>query len=291
GIDRDLLERARGGQPVLLDPVTCPKCLYSASSDVFDEPVDEGTKKWILSKPLLVPQHRPGLRGPTEGMEPEGARFPAWVRHDLIAQIRRHQGAGPDELSYRLCEVAWSVRFEENPFQEGFTSDEADAAVVASGVAVPDPAGRDDVAFDLAVARALLPKLPGLPPAQRRPAAMLAGFLLRTHGEHPELLEALPTLALGSELEAAVRTSIELERGYQARALTEIEKLLPSLPADSENLPVLTYLAGELHRRLGRPEPARDYFRKAAALPNAQDWVKAWSAEQEKLTQLPSLPR
>jgi len=299
GQDRDFLRRARGAQTVLLLPVTCPKCLYSGYIGDFKEPVEEKVKQKILAgKALVPPKHAPlapgdeGRRALTEGLEPKGTKRPAWARHDLVAQTLALKGAPKDTVAFEYLAAAWSVRFEENPFARLMESSEKADRDWLNGLDLgADREGLGNpAANEITVARALLKRLDTFPKERRRFAALCAAWLLRTHGEHEALLRALPAVAAHLDKAAAealvrsARASVELERGYQRKARAIYVEMLAAakMPNEGER-PVLTYLVGELSRRLGEPAMARAYFDRVAALEKAPEWLRTWSREQKAL--------
>lgn len=285
GQDRDFFSRAAGSPAFMLAITSCPKCLYSGFEKDFvpadaekgaGPEIDAETRQAILGGKAL---HAPASLA-SSGRDPKD--LPAWAKLDLAAQVAALQGVDPDRLSTMHQRASWSVRIEENPFvglggrvPEGFSLDDA----------IDNPA-----LAEVALGHRLLEALSGLEGKARREAAIAAGELLRSHGEHEALLAGLPAIrkAIGPEqapdLEERVRASIELERSYLRKASAVLEQLLASKGELPEH-PVYTYLVGELARRLGDGKKAELMLGRTLVLEGAPEWVLKYAKEQLALVQ------
>lgn len=218
GADRDLLQRAGGGQPLLLLTVTCPKCHYSADSDDFEKPVDPELAAAVKAGRIKMPAYKTyPSEFYTEGLRAKD-QPPAWVSHALIAEQMRLQGASPDELSHRLMQVVWSMRFEANPLRD-LAGDEAWKLMIETLPLNPEETGNRADA-EVLLARRALADLDKFPADKRQLVASTAAFLLRSHGENEELLEFLESYQpeVPWPLQET-REAISLERAYQQQVL------------------------------------------------------------------------
>ena len=287
GADPDLMRRAGGAFPLIVEPILCSKCHFATwSVSSLDEPVPEKLKTALLAQesPFVVPEFVPivpsgPLRGPyTEGLDSKQTS-PAWVRYDLLAQQFSFTGESA-WLRYQAAHnAAWAVRLRENPLQE-FLFDMTREQFTEALKGIDSKKERDNPAADqIDAARKILKN-----DALTKDQAVVAGFLLRTHGELTDLEEAWPRIvkAIGEEhLTSKVQKSIALERVYLGKALACVEELLLD-PPEQVQPGVLHYLKGEFHRRLNQPAEAREAYAKAleGELP---DWLKDWAKGQPEL--------
>lgn len=281
GADRDLLQRAGGGQPLLLSTVTCPQCHYSASEGSFAQPVDPRLAAWVKAG-VKVPAYKtyPSERF-TEGLRAKD-QPPAWVSHALIAEQMRFMGAPADDVSHRDMQVVWSMRFELNPLDD-LAGEEGWKLIREAGQTAPDQNRAD---AELALSRQALANLDKFPADKRGLVVGTAAFLLRAHGENVDVLAALdsyeptgPTAENWKSVAAETREAIALERTYQAKALASLNEAI----AASQEPAVLIYLTGELHRRMGDRDAARAAYARAASEKGLPDWLKTWVTEQAAL--------
>jgi hypothetical protein len=268
GADPDLMERAGGAFPLIVEPILCSNCLFAAwSESSLDEPVSDELKQALLSEdpPFVVPEHEPivpngPLRGSfTEGLDSEQVT-PAWVRYDLLGQQLAFL-EGSAWLQFQAAQRgAWAVRLRENPFIE-FLFDMSREEFEEALKGLKQDKQRDNPATaQIEAARQLLTKN-----ELSKNEAVVAGYLLRTHGELTELEKALPRLitAIGEDdLTSKVEASIALERRYLIEALKHTEVLLAN-PPEGVDRGILHYLEGEFHRRLDQPEQARIAYERA----------------------------
>lgn len=278
GRDRDLCEHAVGEQALLVAPHTCPRCLFSGYPEEFSSPASESLKQLVLRQRVL---------------RAAGELSKAWVRHDLIAQRLLLEGAPPERLGEQYLRTAWAVRLGDGG---GF---DALAAELAAGedswfrlqllggkFVVRRENGEAELAIEMAEAAAS--RIAALPRDKGRAASILAGHLLRARGENQILLKLLPLLQVPFDpsewtaLEDSVRRSIAVEERYQRLALGEFSKALEQTDhlLAEERRALLTYLCGELARRIGDKQRAAALYRRVPSLAGAPDWLQQWSREQ-----------
>jgi tetratricopeptide (TPR) repeat protein len=119
-------------------------------------------------------------------------------------------------------------------------------------------------------------------------AALAAIHTLRRYGENAEAQTALPVLKTVmpaqqySEFEHFVNDSIACEQKFQAKALPLFERVIPTKENPNEKAG-LTYLCGELHRRLGNRDKAKFYYEQCVAIKGHPQWLETWAKEQSDL--------
>ena len=291
GVDRDFCRHAIGSQPLLLVATTCPKCHYSAFADGFaakpPAAVIEAVKKGAL---VVAPHASPKARGDEEGVAPS-SNLPAWVRHDLILQVLRLGKASTFKLAWQALVTSWAVRLEARMDVGGAAEDEKtfEALVARSGIKGDDRSG-DSVKLGAWLIR----NLPTLPEKEAVVAAPVAIRLLRERGENGLLLASLGALQKGfapdrwASIEKTLRESAQLEQKYQREAVALFEKYLasPECAKDDDRFHV-TYLAGELHRRLGERDKALELYVKAEKMTQGSAEIRKWLAEQKATVATP----
>ena len=292
GIDHDFCRHAVGSQPLLMVATTCPKCHYSAYADDFEKKVAPDVIKAVKGGALVVPSYAPvKTTAVDEGMESPPNSLPAWVRHDLVLQVLRLQKAPAFDQAWQMLVTSWAVRLEARIDMGAETESEKifDALVKRSGVKGDDRSG-DSVKLG----RWLVSNLPKLSADEARVAAPAGIRLLRERGENGMLLSGLEALKLGfpaerwPAIEKALRESAALEQKYQRMAVEAFTKYLPTPECTKEEDRFhVTYLVGELHRRLGEGTKALEFYQKAETFPKGSKELKEWITEQKALLATP----
>ncbi len=280
GVDRDFLEWAGGDQPIVYLPITCTKCFYSGYEDDFaaDAKVPEDVAKRIRDEKALKPLEE-AAAGPPD----------AWVRYDLIAQTYALLGKGHRTLAWQHLRAAWAARIQKAHLTRPIDGDALEALdgwMEGKKPAGAEGKGRAQAALLLAAeCEAMLPEAQG---EDGRMAALAAILLYRIHGENTAALRVLaaakPHLdeALAARLQKELPPQIEQERALQRKALAEFEAAVGEEKDDAEKAG-MTYLCGELCRRVEEWDRARGFYEAASALPGAADWLKEWCSEQSAL--------
>jgi hypothetical protein len=279
GTDRDFLQHAGGSQPILLAMGCCPKCHYANYvDDLLEKPkVPEEIKAFLHSPDFRFPEfEKKRWSGDEEGYSPR--EVPAWAAYDARAQIVTRTGkAQPKDLANLYLKAAWCVRFEENPFAEECDQlDDASRKLLRP--LLPQPTQESNPSDQrIQWATDLLPRVATLPEPQARIAAIWSSYTLREHGENELLLRSWPSLKahFSSDPTPALQKSVELEKHYQALALDSLTQAIQSEPKAN-----LVYLAGELNRRLGKAQEARQRYDQALTL-NPPDWFQEWIKQQK----------
>lgn len=292
GIDHDFCRHAMGSQPLLLVATTCPKCHYSAYADDFEKKVPPELAKAVKGGALVMPAYSPvKATAADEGVESPRNSLPAWVRHDLVLQVLRLKKAPAFDQAWQMLVVAWAVRLEARIDTGVETENEKvfEALVKRSGVKGDDRSGDS-----IKLGRWLISQLPKLTADEARVAAPAAIRLLRERGENGMLLSSLETLKIGFPaerwpgVEKALRESAALEQKYQRMAVEAFSKYLasPECTKEEDRFHV-SYLVGELHRRLGEREQALEFYQKAEKFPKGSKELKEWITEQKALLATP----
>ncbi len=274
GQDRDFFRQA---EPFMLTATTCPTCLYSGTTADFQAGPDGGgpeisdaVRRAVLERHALVVPDGGSIEEP-------------WVRLALAAQVADLRGDSPEDLGWARLQVSWAVRITDETLQPKPFDDPAFLAIRKR----PE----NPAMLDLESAAWLTDPKRG---ALTRDRATLAASLLRVHGEHEALLALMPKLRAVMDpktwpaQEAALRKSIERERDYQRQAQQAFEAALASgtPPANPEAPAVLTYLVGELSRRLGDDAKARLWLTRAPTISGAPAFLATYAKEQ--LARLPA---
>lgn len=283
GVDRDMMEWSRGGSPLFLQPVTCTVCTYSAKrASGFELAVPQAVLQQLESRTL--PQHDPITPNSelrvryTEGLE-SNQTVPVWIRLELFAQQREWESADALERAGAWLEVAWATRLEINPFA-GPLEKVPDGDFLPLFARVEDPETNQAVE-EVKLAREMLQALSEGEKGWRD--LVLAGFMLRRHGEFPDLerhMEVIET-RLGEDFRADLETSIEREKKFLGLALKVLDdELIGQQVSGAPAQPVLHYLSGELCRRLGQTERARERYQEALNSPELPEEMRPWAREQ-----------
>lgn len=285
GVDRDFCRHAVGSQPLLLVATTCPKCHYSAFADGFTTKPPAAIIQAVKKGALVVAPHASSkARTPSSDL-------PAWVRHDLILQVLKLGKAPTFKVAWQALVTSWAVRLEARIDVGGAAEDEKafQALVARSGLK-----GDDRSSDSVKLGARLIHQLPTLPEKEAAVAARVAIRLLREHGENGLLLASLGALQKGfapdrwTSVEKALRESAQLEQKYQREAVTLFEKYLASPECTKEDDRFhVTYLAGELHRRLGERDKALALYVKAEKMGQGSPEVRTWLSEQKAAVATP----
>lgn len=314
--DTDLMNHTLGAEVIPLFPATCSRCYYSgypsefieldeAKADPEDE-ADEGeAKKVELSddqKKKLGATLKPRVKI-ERGMGPD--KIPAWARYDLLAQTYAALGKRTSDVAFQYLRGSWAERIESTPSR---ALDEATAKALWQENAAGDERPEAYADYDAkhkeragaANAKALLAAVAKRPDDRQTPELLEAIDGLRPHGDNEEILALLPAMKerLPPEVYGpyakALEASIARERQHQARAAALFAKAAGEPPPppdpdegeDEDSRPgwgnVMTYLAGELHRRMGHADEARSFLERAAKA-EEPDWVGPLASDQLKL--------
>jgi len=283
GQDRDFLTRARGEQPVLIYPKTCPQCFYSGYPDDFGS-VSEVVKEQILRKGALKPMV-------LISQEAKSYEIPASVKYDLIAQTYQLRAEPEKTLAQQFLKASWATRMESG------------LALMILGEEVVkkvlqwekdqwkrEEAAKHDnrVLYQIQIARDYIEAAKSSEGEVQMIAALAAAGTFRLYGENTEAENAFPILKnimperQFSDFEEHLSKSIARERHFQTKALLLFEKVI-QIEEDENEKACLTYLCAELHRRLENWDKARKYYTQCLQIDGRPAWLEKWVKEQREL--------
>jgi HEAT repeat protein len=273
GQDTDFCVHARGTPPRPYGVWTCPKCYYSNPASKFADVPSEGTAKRILEE----------LKPPWPIKEDMSQKdIPGWVKFGLLATVAQWEGANEADLAGIHLQASWAARLQlqwalaplfKNAQMQGklaALSERVDRLMQETAEGDPDSTNPRDL--EVKAAGALLDEVREgkLPPEEVPLQEFLAALLYRGRGENPQAVSVLARLKESEGSAPALRAvcrnlleSIDIERRFQRETLGMIEKAMEKGLLKGQDLAVNQYLLGELHRRLGEPEKAVPWYRKA----------------------------
>lgn len=285
GVDRDLMEWSVEGSALFLRPVTCPTCTFSASRVAgFRESVSAAVQEHLSRRKL--PEHQPIEPNSRErqrygqGLE-SPQTVPVWIRLSLVAEQKTWDRAPALTRASAWQEVAWAIRLEQNPF--GPLLDEVpDSAFDRLFARLQSPESNQAVE-EVKLGRDLLAEFTEQNQTKARESLILAGFMLRRHGEFKELEQHLTEIEaeLGVAFRVKLEESIANERVFLKRCLEVLEAEV--VPTTSSAVEV--YLAGELFRRIGFATRAQERYQQALGMEGLPDRLRPWVLEQLALVE------
>jgi len=283
GQDHDFLERAAGEQPVLIYPKTCPHCFYSGYPDDFKS-VSEAVIEQILHKGALKPML-------PISQDAKSYEIPASIKYDLIAQTYRLCAKPEKTIARQFLNASWATRMEPG------------LPLLILGEEVVDQVHqwkRDQwnkkeasrlgnlALYRIQNARDYIEVAKSSEGEVQTIAALAAIENFRLYGENAEAANALLILKKimpekrFSDFEKYLNESIARERHFQTKALLLFEKIIQT-EEDKNEKACLTYLCGELHRRLENWDKARKYYVQCLQIDDHPDWLEKWVKEQRDL--------
>ncbi len=279
GVDRDLFARALGPQPVFFRISTCPSCGYSGYPHDFDPSIhiSQNVRQRILEEPGLELPH-----GFTPQSEPRDLGAPE--RYALAIQCYRWRDRSHEALAWLHLRASWVQR----DLGAMLPPDERIALVFAFIERWRPPMrpeqNQRDIEMQLVTRVAEALEFGRFSRYQKPYVELVLALLLRRHGENLQaeaLLERLEKIESFDEpvrhAMADMMETMQRERDHQENALRHFEQALKLDEIKNENRAVATYLVGELHRRLGRDQEARHWFRQAVKDTQLPDHVRRWA--------------
>lgn len=285
GVDRDMMEWSRGGVPLFLQPVTCPTCTFSADrASGFQVAVPYAVLQKLEARKMptfepIIPNSRERERY-AEGLESRQT-VPVWLRLRLLAEQMEWSSAPAVQRASAWQQVAWSTRLELNPFSGPLEQvPDEDFVRLFKRLEAPDS---NQAVEEVKLGRELLQEHMGLHGEKAKRALVLGGFLLRRHGEFAELEANYSSIEsiLGPRFRRDLSQSVAHERLFLKLSLVVLEEeMLPSPGPDDPPPPVLDYLAGEMHRRLGQSVEARQFYQRALSAQDLPAELRPWVEDQ-----------
>ncbi|MHC4606248.1 MAG: DUF2225 domain-containing protein [Planctomycetota bacterium] len=263
GVDRDRCRHTFKTLPMEHYIWVCPGCHFAGSKRDYGPHVkiSDEHKKVILE----------GLKPPVELKKDMTQKdLPGWAKYDLLAQVQEIRGAKPLTLANTYLKASWAARqrgavklppfpewdellgkygIDKTPLEIGPKQNRAEHELKMAGKLVADmKKGR----------------------WQKGPkgvlAPYLAAYLYRRRGENDVaqawITEVEKRRGQNSFVDEAVvkmKESIVTERKYQKLCAALIEKQAAAGLTKGQ-IPEVFYMLGELHRRLGDRDRARDAY-------------------------------
>jgi hypothetical protein len=270
----------------------CPSCGYAARPKEFERKLGEEDRRALAG----------GLK-PGEAIK-KGAKqadIPGHVKFDLLAQVAVLRKLGPVDVGRAWLNAAWSCRqqgavylddFEEwETLRTSYGLNQTPMQLGTEGKG-KDKRSRNRTDFELEAARRIEKDVEAKKHeggANKILARYLAAYLYRRHGETFEAEKWLASLApfkgensVVDEAADRVRASIPREREYLKKAL---EVYVPAVEGGSLEKPVVpevSYICGEIQRRLGDRPVASTWYQKAIDA-GASDALKELATRQKAL--------
>lgn len=267
GFDWDFMAWARGAQPVLIIPTTCPDCYYSGYASDFNEELEisKEIRKKIKKENILNP-----MTEITDAMIKQG--IPAYVKYDLIAQTYSLLGKRETIVGNQYINGAYSVRaIWSQPKLSKELDDKLWSFIDENENDELREKINNNALYETELALNWARTLDSKRGIDKDVRLLASLYYLRKHGENAEVKKLLSELnhIEDSNVAAIWRTelekSIELEKYFQEKAIKNITAGLDQLedkPTKSAN----AYLVGELNRRIGNDSEARKYFEISKAI-------------------------
>lgn len=289
GSDADFLRLARGSQPIHFHAIGCPHCYYAGYFDDFNENVKFSRK---LANDLRVKlKPRIAIKKGTASNA-----IPSWVRYELI--IQRHAlTAGHDlsklnhaKIANWYLHVAWCLRLTSEPLKTipvklaKAATKRIEAETAKAGP--HDNAAQAEVELGIKLAQ----QLKSAKGNDATELGLAALYLLRMHGEHDRALAVLedlePHLSPNrfNTLDMHIHATIKNEKKYQLKAVEEFKDALDLF--NKKNKLSVTYLIGEIHRRLGETKAATFFFEQVLADKDSPEWLVELTKQQKKRNSL-----
>jgi len=218
--------------------------------------------------------------------------IPGHVKFDLMAQSARIRKAPPEQAGVAWLGASWSCRqqgaidfadFDEweqlkgsyglnqTPMQLGLTKNRTDSELEAARKLEKDVEAKK---YERGVNRIL--------------SRYLLTFLFRKHGENVDALRWLGEVdklkgenSIVDDAAVKTRTSIDLERAFQKKAIDAYVEVVDSNKADKRTAGV-AYLIGELYRRLGERDSALSWYQTALEKAEGDDFKKRITDQKAK---------
>ncbi len=263
GVDYDFCPHAFKTTPLEHRVWVCPSCCFAGLKKDFDATFDETQKKRL----------RENLAPFVEALKSAGTKnLPGHVKFDLLAQVALILRSGNLAVGRAYLNASWSCRQQGAIRLRGF--DEWTALLDRHGInRTPIQIGRRNrTDYDLAAAAKVEKAIQEKKyerGVNRLLARYLAAYLYRKHGENEPALKWLGTLAslegensIVADAAKRMRASISMERDFQKKAVEAYTAALGEKEHPPQAAAEITYLLGELNRRLGEREKAAECYRK-----------------------------
>jgi uncharacterized protein (DUF2225 family) len=267
--DGDFLVRVEGGNHYATRVWTCPYCFFSAYPEVFEQ----GTH--VDFDPSSIVQV--ALSWEAKESKDVQSLIPIRVKYENAAAYYYSIGKPPYFMGVLNLQGSWAARLSKVSLPQDVVS--MWHQFYMRSVRNNDSRSKEEVLEEMADSIEKELKTAGSK-AEKDDLSLLLASTLRQSGQHRRaipLLRDLVSNAQSSELSSAAGDELELaktEMHFQQEALRyfkEAVKLGETLPEDRLQS---IYLIGELSRRLGDLEQAKEWFGKSAETPMPQRWAR-----------------
>ena len=282
GVDRDLLARALGPQPVFFEISTCPRCAYSGYIGDFkpDVELSQAFKDKLLKAPkLALPDDF------TPDSDPR--MLDAADRYRLAITCYTWRERSDEALAWLHLRASWVARDTGAMLPP---DDRLARVLVFSERWRPEMEPGDnqaDIELRLATRLAEMSAIGRFNRYQRPYVELTLLLILRRHGENlqaePMVERLMKTDSFSDVIQRSLRdmkASIDLERDHQRQALTHFKQALAGKQVEEANIPSACYLVGELSRRLGEDAVAIEWFDRVIADEHTDPQLRRWAQQQ-----------
>ncbi len=260
GVDKDFCRHAYKTRPINSYVWVCPKCYFAGKKKDYDGELSTEMKKKLLGNLKPMEPVRRGMKQDA---------IPGHVKYDLLAQVKILAGEPALEIGKAYLSAGWTLREEGAVFLDYFDEWEKVWNIYKINKLPLELGKKNRTDYDLAQARKVEKKLEskGMKPRDRILRQYLAAYLYRKHGELPPALKWIEQLdqvnGENSVVDDAVlkmKKTIELEKAFLRKAQPHFTKSLASGGLPATNQGEIAYVQGEIHRRLGENEEARQAY-------------------------------
>jgi tetratricopeptide (TPR) repeat protein len=292
GQDKDLLVHATGDNPILYQPVTCKKCLYSGYEPDFNT-VFSKDKTVIPDKIKTKILNEKALKLFRELKKDEP--MPAWIKYDLIAQTYRILGKDKKAIAEQYLRASWALRLEDDFFRN--LEEKIDAPTkekyqkwrskrtVRSNLHKNNPA-----LMELDRALSFYGTASSAQAGEDKFFGVIAAIsLARPHGDDVLALDAIALLkGMPEEKQyegfmASLKDSISLESQFRKKAIESFEALVQTEPKPEEKARML-YLCGELYRQVENYSKALEFFNQLLQMEKCSVLYLEFAKEEQPKT-------
>lgn len=290
GIDYDLFVRPLGPNPEYYRVHTCPRCGYSGyASDFPPEAHLPNRDKPFLSATVREKILKQRLLELPEGFGPESdpRELDARDRYRLAIQCYQWRDQSAEALAWLNLRASWIARDEGALLPPTPRLKRVMSFIEQWRPFLEEGGNQVDVEMQLTTRMAEEIAAGRFNRYQKPYVELALAMILRSHGENQPAkailkryvnMESYPeTLQAGI---ARMLDSIETERQYQQAAVDCFETALSAGQVGDANRPAACYLLGELHRRLGQNESARQWYDKSLNDPSTPPDLKEMARRQ-----------
>ncbi|MFH1232129.1 MAG: DUF2225 domain-containing protein [Planctomycetota bacterium] len=292
GQDKDLLVHTNGDNPILYQPVTCKKCLYSGYEPDFNT-VSSKDKTVIPDKIKTKILNEKALKLFRELKKDEP--MPAWIKYDLIAQTYRILGKDKKAIAEQYLRASWALRLEDDFFRNLLEKIDAPTKEKyqkwRSKRFVKSSSHKDNPALtEIDKAIVFYGRASSARTDEDKFFGVIAAIsLARPHGDDIlaldaiALLKGMPEEKQYEEFLASLKDSIYLESQFRKKVIESFEALVQTEPKPEEKARML-YLCGELYRQTENYSKALEFFNQLLQMEKCPGLYLEFAKEEQPKT-------